>query len=198
MAAPSPSVERLPGWLQAWLGAWGFAAAFLWGFAEATLFFVVPDVGFTLTTALRPRRGLTQLAAGIAGAFLGGSVMYAWALARPAEAQRAVAGLPFVGERMLEETYQRMESRGARALFDRPLGGVPYKVYAVLAPSHLPAARFLGLSVAARAERFLLAWAVFALVAAALRRAGAARWKVAVGIHAVFWLGVYAAYWGAI
>ena len=187
-----------PRWLQALLGPPGTLLAFLWGFAEGTLFFVVPDVCFTLTTGLRPRRGFLQLVAVIAGAFLAGNVMYSWAAAKPRQAQSVVAAVPFVGERMLEETYTRSETQGAWAMLQQPLGGVPFKVYAVLAPSHVPYAEFLLFSILARAERLLLTWVPAALIALFLRRLGAARrWHVALALHAVCWMAVYAYYWGS-
>ena len=51
----------------------------IWGFAEATLFFIVPDVWLTLIAV---RRGLVPALAAcgwaLAGALAGGLAMYAW------------------------------------------------------------------------------------------------------------------------
>jgi len=171
--------------------------ALSWGFAEGTLFFVVPDLGFTLTTAFRPTRGLMQLALAVAGAVLAGSVMYSWAASNAREAKAVVASVPFVGASMVESTNLRLESRGARAVFESPLGGVPYKVYAVLAPQRFSHARFLLLSIPARAERMLISWIPVALLARALRRLEERRRRrVVVIAYALSWICVYAIYWG--
>ena len=186
-----------PRWLAAWLGGPGAVAAFSWGLAEGTLFFVVPDLLFTLTTAFRPIRGLVQLALAVAGALLAGSLMYVWAASNAQAAQSAVAGVPFVGSSMLESTERRLDARGARAMFDSPLGGVPYKVYAVLAPEHFSFAEFLLLSIPARAERMLISWIPVALLALPLRRLEEARRRrVVVIAYALAWICVYAVYWG--
>lgn len=186
-----------PRWLEAWLGWPGAVLAFSWGFAEGTLFFVVPDLGFTLTTALRPSRGLVQLGLAVLGALLAGSVMYSWAASNPLEARAVVARVPFVGESMVEGTSERLDLRGARAMFDNPLGGVPYKVYAVLAPSSFSRARFVLLSIPARAERMLICWIPAALLARALRPLrGERRLRVVVIAHALSWICIYAVYWG--
>jgi hypothetical protein len=186
-----------PRWLEAWLGRPGAVVAFSWGLAEGTLFFVVPDLAFTMTTAFRPSRGLMQLALAVAGALLAGSVMYSFAASSPREARAIVASVPFVGESMVESTDRRLESRGARAMFDSPLGGVPYKVYAVLAPPRFSYAEFLLLSIPARAERMLFSWLPVALLARALRRLDERRRRRVVPIaYALSWICVYAIYWG--
>lgn len=192
-------METQPRWLNALLGMPGSILAFVWGFAEGTLFFVVPDVGFTLTTGLRPKRGLLQLALAVAGGLLAGNVMYSWAAANPRQAQSTVAAVPFVGERMLEDTYRRYEARGGWAMLEGPLRGVPYKVYAVLAPARLSFAEFFLLSIPARAERMLISWIAVALIALFLRRIDEPRrWRIAVALHAVCWIALYTYYWGRI
>ncbi len=110
-------------------------AAALWGLAEGTFFFVVPDLLFTWTTLFSPKRGLLQLGAAVVGALVAGTAMYAWAATAPVQARAAVAAVPFVGEKMIGPAERRWDEEGTRALFNRPLGGVPYKVHAVLAPA---------------------------------------------------------------
>jgi hypothetical protein len=51
---------------------WLVAAA-VWGLAEATLFFVVPDVLLTWLAAFRPRVACKAVVACLAGALAGGS-----------------------------------------------------------------------------------------------------------------------------
>jgi hypothetical protein len=174
----------------------GLALAATWGFAEGTLFFVVPDVLFTSTTLRSPSRGLAQLAAAIGGAVVAGAVMYAWAAGSPQQARAAVAAVPFVGERMIGPAEARWDAGGTRSLFTSPLNGVPYKVYAVLAPARLSLAEFLAASVPMRAERMALSMIVFLPAAWLLgRRPDAERRRRAIWFHALFWTLVYAVYW---
>ena len=190
------TADNQPRWLASLLGAPGIVLALVWGFSEGTLFFVVPDVAFTLSAGLNPKRGLLQFAVAIVGAFLAGCVMYSWAAATPRMAQNTVAAVPFVGAKMLEDTSRRFEERGAWAMLENPLGGVPYKVYAVLAPAHFSYARFLLLTIPSRAERMLITLIPAALVGIGLQRFTVARrWKIAVGLHGACWIAVYAYYW---
>ena len=184
----------------------GLWVAALWGLAEGTLFFVVPDVLFTFTTMSSLKRGLLQLGAAVAGALLAGAVMYSWAAAAPAQARSAVAAVPFVGEKMIAPAEQRWDEEGLPALFNRPLGGVPYKVHAVLAPARLSLAEFLLVSVPMRVERMILSWIVCASAAWIIGRfregrpfdrLRAGRRTAAWSFHALFWTALYAVYWSA-
>ena len=184
----------------------GLWAAALWGLAEGTVFFVVPDVLFTLTTLFSPKRGLLQLGAAVAGAVVAGAIMYAWAAAAPAQARAAVSAVPFVGEKVIAPAEQRWDEEGLPALFNRPLGGVPYKVHAVLAPARLSMAEFLLVSVPMRVERMILSWMVFATAAWIISRLGerrpfdrlrAGRRPAAWSFYALFWTALYAVYWSA-
>jgi len=160
--------------------------------------FVVPDVAFTFTTLTSPKRGLQQLGAAILGAVVAGALMYVWADAQPAQARAAVAAVPFVGETIVAPAEERWDAGGTRSLFANPLNGVPYKVYAVLAPGHLSLGTFLLLSLPLRAERMLISWIVFAGASRWVRRLDATRACRAIRIfHAGFWALVYVVYWTA-
>jgi hypothetical protein len=171
-----------------------FLSAF-WGFAEGTLFFIVPDVLFTRTTLLSMKRGWLQLAAGVIGATMAGAVMYLWASGSPAQARAAVTAVPFLGEKIITPAEQRWNQGGTPSLFSNPLSGVPYKVHAILAPSHVSLPAFLLLSLPLRAQRMLLSMIVFVPLAMWVRRDEARRKTIGLRVHLAFWLVVYAIYW---
>jgi membrane protein YqaA with SNARE-associated domain len=173
----------------------GAAWAVLWGFAEATFFFVVPDVLFTRTTLASVKRGWLQLAAAVIGATMAGALMYVWASGSPAQARSAVARVPFLGEKIITPAERRWNDHGTPSLFSNPLSGVPYKVQAVLAPSHVSLPTFLLLSLPLRAERMLLSMVVFVPLAMWVRKDEGRRKTIGLRIHAGFWLLVYAVYW---
>ena len=66
-----------------------FAIAAAWGLAEATLFFIVPDVLLTWLAGFRPRLVWRAVAACLGGALLGGLLMYLAAADSP-ERMRAL------------------------------------------------------------------------------------------------------------
>jgi membrane protein YqaA with SNARE-associated domain len=144
------------------LGLPGQALALGWGFAEGTFFFLVPDLVITLAAMFRPKRALRHLAAAIAGAVLAGALMYAWAERQPDAAQSAVAAVPYVRAEMFTRVETDYAEEGAVSLLKGSLYGIPYKVYAVVAPRHISTAEFLAMTVPARASRLVLTWGFFA------------------------------------
>src|SRR5258706_1708194 len=53
-------------------------ASFVWGLAESSFFFFVPDVGLTFLALRNYRAALRATLAALAGALIGGALMYAW------------------------------------------------------------------------------------------------------------------------
>ena len=136
--------DAVPPWANG-LTRWpGIALAFLWGFAEGTLFFILPDVPLSLAAMIRPRRALIHLAAIVAGALLAGAVMFSWS-ARGPTARSAVAHVPLVTPAMFERAESDYREFGIWAARMGPVRGIPYKVYAVEAPEAFqPAVLFDG------------------------------------------------------
>jgi hypothetical protein len=146
---------------------WLSAAAFLWGLAEATLFFIVPDVIISYAGLARGVRAsaLASLAAAL-GAALGGALMFLWSVRDPGAAHAAVLAIPAISEQMAQAAHDAIATHGwFAATLLGPLSSTPYKLYAVLAPhagASLPL--FFLASTAARLPRFLIVGAGVALI----------------------------------
>ena len=175
------------------LGSWS-AVALLWGFAEATLFFIVPDVLLSYAVVRRGvRAGLLAGLAAVLGALLGGTVMYLWGLQDPLSAESALARIPAIHADLIETVRTEMAQGWVQALFVGAFGGVPYKIFAVEAGyAHLNMGAFLAVSIPARYARFVFTIMVTALVRRALVHIRQDRWSMA--ILTGFWLCFYAAY----
>jgi len=143
--------------------------AFLWGLAEATLFFIVPDVLLS-AVALRDRAMALRLCLWtLGGALVGGLAMYLWGRHELAQAGEVLAALPAIDAAMLARVGDDLERLGALATFLGPLSGTPYKIYAALAPeAGIPLAMFLAISIPARLIRFALVVALTAWVSRTL------------------------------
>lgn len=186
--------HRPPAFVRVLLGWPGMVAAAAWGFAEATLFFVVPDVFLTLTAMFSIRRSLAHLGAVTAGAVGGGALMFLWAASGPG-ARTAVERVPFVRPAMFERIDRGYEASGAAALVEGPMSGIPYKAYAVEAPRYTTLGRFLLWSVPARLERFVITWVIFAALGLLIRTRRRNFAHLAIGLHLAYWCCVYTAYW---
>ena len=169
-----------------------------WGFAEGTLFFIVPDVLISLAALCGGRRALPHVAATVAGAVLAGGVLFAWSTADYPAASGVMRRVPFVREAMVAQVDAGLDTEGPLALFRGSVTGVPYKLFAVEAPGRIPVALFLAATVPARAARFLLVWATFALLGGWMRRRYPGRWNRLASLHAAVWIPFYVVYWGVV
>ena len=194
-SASTAPLDTVPPWAN-WLTRWpGIALAFLWGFAEGTLFFILPDVPLSLAAMLRPRRALIHLAAIVAGALLAGAVMFSWS-ARGPNARYAVAQVPLVTPAMFERAESDYREFGIWAASVGPVRGIPYKVYAVEASEHSSLRSFLTVTIPSRIWRLLVVWLGFAGTGLLLRKVGRA--SLAPALHASFWTVVYVFYWASV
>jgi hypothetical protein len=192
--------DALPLWVDWLTRGPGIALAFFWGFAEGTLFFILPDVPLSLAAMFRPRRALLHLAAIVAGAVLAGAVMFSWSAqvwsAHTPTARNAVAYVPLVTPAMFEHAESDYRHFGIWAASWGPVRGIPYKVYAVEAPEHSSLWQFLLITIPARLWRLLVVWLGFAGSGMLLRKWGRA--SRAPALHAFFWIVVYAIYWATV
>lgn len=167
-------------------------AAFAWGVAEGTLFFIVPDVILSWIGLKYGARdaALASLIAAI-GAACGGVILYLWSAQDAAGAQGAVSAVPAVSDMMMWHARRDMGEHWFYATVLGPLTSTPYKVFAVFAPqAGVPLAIFAIGSVLARLPRFLLASLGAAVLGRWLRRWFAERALTYALV--VFWIGFYA------
>jgi membrane protein YqaA with SNARE-associated domain len=174
-----------------WLGA-------LWGLAEATVFFLVPDILITASALFSPKRSFAQLIAILIGALIGGALLYTAADKYPDQTKNVVLSVPFIKAHLLDQAERQMQERGLLALCLGSFSGIPYKTYAATAPRHARFEVFMAMSVPARFFRFLVSWTVASLLGMAFRRQIQESPLVALGVLALCWIGFYTYYWSVI
>jgi len=59
-----------------WCSRYGWLLGLIWGLAESTIFFIVPDVGVAFVALVSPRDGLKAAVAAIIGALVGGTILF--------------------------------------------------------------------------------------------------------------------------
>jgi hypothetical protein len=176
----------------------GSLAALVWGFAEASLFFVVPDL---LISWVAMNRGLkagawASLLAAL-GAVIGRALIFFWSANDPASARRAVSAVPAVSDAMIADAQADIDANGwFIAAMKGPLTSTPYKVYALLAPkSGAPLAAFAPTALPVRLPRFLIVAAIFALIGALFRERIDRR--ILLAAFTAGWLLFYLWFWTA-
>ncbi len=175
---------------------WTDVLAFLWGLAEATVFFIVPDVLITHAALRGWTAGLRTALFAVAGALPGGLIMYLLGAHWPQEMRALLDLVPAVSSQMIDGVADQIARFGYLAVFLGPLWGAPYKLYAALAPQGvLSLPLFLLLSLPARLLRFVL----LALLAAGIgqwlrqlfgRRAALIAWAAAWTVFYAAWFAL--------
>jgi membrane protein YqaA with SNARE-associated domain len=169
--------------------------AIAWGFAEATVFFVVPDVWIGLLALFSWRAGFRAVAWTVMGALIGGALMYGvGGQFDPARSAQLLDAIPAVSPVMIERVEEEMRERGPASMLLGPLQGTPYKIYARTAGrQEQPLGAFLLWTIPARAARFALVTAVAAVYGSLVRRiTPKAGWLV--GSYLLAWVVFYAWY----
>lgn len=172
------------------------AFAFLWGLAEGTVFFLLPDTLLTASALGSFRKALRHSLWALGGALLAGALLHAHARRDPTAARNLVLKVPFVRPAMIDAVDAAYARRGATAVLTGPLRGIPYKIYAVRAPARdIGPIAFLLVSVPARLARFVL---MAALAAGVSRALGPSRRRAAWALWAGLWAAGYGLYWAGV
>ena len=190
-----PTEQSYSTLINALLGVPGVCTAFLWGVAEGSFFFIVPDVIITLAALFSPRKSLKHIAAVLTGSLIAGTVLFYWSTFHPEKSLNSVMKVPFVRQEMQIKVKKEYRQHGAFALCLGPSSGIPYKLYSVLAPKYTTFTKFLIFSIPARLERFIITWVLFTSVGTSLRYFNKFTEKSSLIIFTAYWVTVYTYYW---
>ena len=175
------------------------AIALGWGFAEATVFFVVPDVWIGLLTLFSWRAGLRAVVFSVIGALIGGALMYGVGtqLDRDLSA-KLLDAVPAISLPMVERVEVEMRDHGPASMVLGPLRGTPYKIFARTAGvQEQQLGTMLLWTIPARSARFVLIVIVASLYARLVRRMTLQPgWLL--GPYLVAWAVFYAGYFRVI
>ena len=188
MSTPNSSYARFANHADS---KWSVIIGFLWGFAEGTAFFIVPDVYLGLVALFNWKRGLWAMVAAVIGAMVGGSVMYNLAMNDLPALNLFLERIPLINAEMVTDIANKMQADGLITMVNGPLRGVPYKIYAVQAGGQsLPYLAFLLMTILARLER---------LLPVTLLAGGMGKWfKDFIEKHTTFVVGAYVLIWGIV
>jgi len=166
-------------------------AAGLWGYAEATRFWLIPDILLGWITLNRPRSIVASVIAATAGAVIGGVRMHRHAR----EEHARLTEIPGINDALLLDAHERFASRGWVAVVRAPLDGIPYKVYATESGlAEKPLAELITWTLLARLWRFILAAAAAALIGRVFSRSVRQREGLWLAGTIGFWVFVYLRY----
>jgi membrane protein YqaA with SNARE-associated domain len=170
------------------------AIAAVWGFAEATVFFIGPDVWISFVAMRRGwKAGVLAACLACIGALAGGAIMYLWGSRDTEAARHMLDMIPAISPGMIWTTGYELNHSGLVSMILGAFTGVPFKIYAVEAGAlETGLGAFLGMAVIARLMRFVLGALIAAAAANLLRRVYSER--TILSLLAGFWVLFYAWY----
>jgi len=133
-------------------------ASFIWGFSEATFFFIIPDVllsYYALKNDNLKNIFLINIIC-ITGAAIGGTVIFIMSTVNHANVVDFMLSVPAIHTYMLDHVEAEMSANTFLALVTGPLFGVPYKLFAAFAPLYTNIFIFILFSIPARLIRFII------------------------------------------
>lgn len=169
-----------------------YIIALLWAFAEATLFFIVPDVWISIVALKDKRKGLVACLFAVTGALIGGTIMFYWGQADSRTVNDILNIIPAIRIADIQKVQSDLRSQGAVAVLLGPLFGIPYKIYAANAHSVISIIPFLLISIPARIIRFVLVALITPYVTDKLLRNASSTRKTQV--ISIVWIIFYALY----
>jgi hypothetical protein len=196
---------RSPNWRAVVIAA---LTGFLWGLAEATVFFVVPDVLLCFWAMRSAREAFASTVAVVVGAMLGAAILYLCLGLDGANytvLHNMWASLPGFRVKMTEVAAAHLSAHGAAGLLAGPASGIPYRIYVGEAwRLHLPLADVLLWTPVARLERIAIAPLVVLGLRFIAERVLAPRfrrvpwyWALAALI-VIYWIAIDVWYWAVL
>ena len=167
--------------------------AALWGVAEATVFFIVPDVLLSYAARDDVKKGITACLYSLIGALIGGSIMYVWGMWQQETASLVLDYIPAINPMMIESVKSQLSSQGVLAMFLGPITGTPYKIYAAQAGAqNLSFWLFMLVTIPARLIRFVLVTTFFHYLLRVIANLAGAKYKLRILI--LSWVLFYSSY----
>lgn len=178
-----------------WLSRRGPAVAFVWAVAEATIFFLVPDVIIGASALSAPRRWWRVAAAAVAGSLAGGLVLWSATLAAAGPLWPLMDAVPGVSPAMIERVEATLADGCREALLTQPFSGAPYKLYVTgWSQAGCGTTALVLWTLVGRALRLVPVAAVAGGVGVLLRPVVRARPGIVLGLYLAAWAAFYAAY----
>ena len=176
------------------MGLIWIAGAALWGVAEASLFFIVPDVLITFAVMrFGLRQGLLLSAVAAIFAAITGYGIWLWASHDASAARHVMLFVPAIGPDLLARARDEIAAGWPIHLVTGAMTGVPYKLYAVEAGARgIDPLLFIPMSFVARLARFALTAILTAIGKAIMEMLHRPQWRYTT--WALAWIAIYGFY----
>lgn len=168
--------------------------SFFWGFAEATFFFIVPDVWLSRLVIKDKKEAFINIVFATLGAVLGGLLIYSICFYYLETVLKFFTYIPSISDEMIAATNIHIIKEGfSFALLVGMINGIPYKIFAAwAATAQISIVKFIGISLLYRSLRFFIITILSICIASVGRK-----WmtqKTLYMLHGICWVVFYIYY----
>lgn len=166
---------------------WNEVVAFIWGFSEATIFFIIPDVYITFVLLFSIRAGFTAIVWSIIGSIFGGICIYLLHMFS-FNFLSVLLMIPGITLVMIKHAMKIFEGNNFPGFSSVPFSGIPYKIYAYSASYYeMPFYLFIVWTIVARIIRYAFPITVVIIIKKVFDEH--------IRKHVKFWLVAYCIIW---
>ncbi|PCJ99185.1 MAG: hypothetical protein COA45_07035 [Zetaproteobacteria bacterium] len=168
--------------------------SFVWGFAEATFFFFVPDIWLTRIAVTDLKEAVINAFITLIGALIGGTVLYILASISFDYIRQALDFVPAISKNMIDQAGEQMQNANpVKVIIMAGFTGLPFKIYAAWS-GHLALSVpvFILISAVARIGRFL--FLIFVIYGTKSVLKSYMSTKNLLWLHTVLWICFYCYY----
>ncbi len=171
-----------------------YAISFLWGFLEATCFFLVVDIFISFFVIQNYKKAVKLSVMAMLGAVLGGALIYLWSASHFDVLTNFYLHLLGIHENLMTKVQDKINQYQQWALFWGGISGQPYKLYALYASqAEVGFVSFIAASIPARLLRFILTITLVKIAIKPLEKR--LNIKTLYILLSVFWVVFYAFYY---
>lgn len=170
-----------------------YVIAFIWGFAEATFFFFIPDIYLTRIAITDGKRAYIACLIAAFAAVLGGLLMYGLATEYYASVKVFLSYIPAISMAFVDSVSRHVQQQPYLTLLLAPTKGIPYKIVAsIFGGLKLNILAFIVVSYIARLLRFVITTTITIFARHGLAKIITT--KSLYLVHAIAWCLIYISY----
>jgi membrane protein YqaA with SNARE-associated domain len=139
--------------------------AILWGFSEATFFFIVPDIYLSYSAMNGYKKTLVLCIYTVVAAISGGTIMYFLGMFFPEKTFLFLDYIPAISQNTIHTAGNFLQDGVLSGMMHGAITGIPYKIFAAYAGEmRVSLPLFIACSFITRSLRFAIVISISALV----------------------------------
>lgn len=172
-----------------------YLISFLWGLAEGTFFFIIPDVYIGFISLFSILGGFSSMGFALLGSLTSAIFIYLLYPILGDHMTSLLLYIPGITKSMIERATTDLILHGLPALITGPVIGIPYKIYTVTAAQlTFPISQYLFFSIPSRLERTIIVFITGSFIGYFFSKKLQKHPFAAILAYIILWTSIYSTY----